>query len=79
VPAHLRDGSYAGAKQLGHGVGYRYSHDSPDAFVPQAYLPDGRRFYEPGPNGEEKRVAERLATWREEFARWQEAEKKTSR
>jgi putative ATPase len=79
VPAHLRDGSYAGAKQLGHGVGYRYSHDSPDAFVPQAYLPDGRRFYEPGPNGEEKRVAERLAAWREEFARWQEAEKKTSR
>jgi putative ATPase len=74
VPSHLRDGSYAGAKKLGHGIGYRYSHDGPEAYLPQAYLPDGRRFYEPGPNGEEKRVAERLAFWREEFERWQKSQ-----
>ena len=29
VPKHLRDAHYRGAKQLGHGEGYQYSHDSP--------------------------------------------------
>ncbi len=52
VPAHLL------------GEGYQYSHDYEGAFVPQAYLPEGRRYYSPGENGEEKRVAERLAFWR---------------
>src|SRR5688500_10959563 len=27
VPAHLRDSHYPGAKQFGHGEGYKYSHD----------------------------------------------------
>jgi putative ATPase len=27
VPVHLRDAHYPGAKELGHGKGYRYSHD----------------------------------------------------
>ena len=29
VPAHLRDSHYAGTDRLGHGRGYRYSHDDP--------------------------------------------------
>ncbi len=69
VPQHLRDGHYAGAEKLGHGVGYKYSHDFEGAFVPQAYLPEGRRYYEPTENGMEKRVGERLAYWREIFER----------
>jgi putative ATPase len=69
VPEHLRDKHYKGAEQLGHGAGYKYSHDFPDAYVPQAYLPEGRVFYEPSERGEEKRIAERLAHWRELFAR----------
>jgi putative ATPase len=47
-PAHLRDASYPGARKLGHGVGYRYPHDYPDAKVEQQYLPDelaGRRYF----------------------------------
>ena len=28
VPKHLRDGHYPGAKQLGHGQGYRSAHSS---------------------------------------------------
>ena len=28
VPAHLRDGHYAGAQKLGNAVGYRYPHDT---------------------------------------------------
>src|SRR5690625_2922180 len=30
IPTHLRDAHYAGAKDLGHGVGYEYAHDAPD-------------------------------------------------
>ncbi len=64
VPAHLRDGHYKGSERLGHGKGYKYSHDFEGSYVPQAYLPEGRRYYEPTENGMEKRVGERLAHWR---------------
>lgn len=67
VPEHLRDKHYKGAERLGHGKGYQYSHDHPDAYVPQAYLPEGRVFYQPSDRGEEKRIAERLAHWRRLF------------
>ena len=36
VPVHLKDSHYSGAKQLGHGDGYKYSHDFCH-FVPQDY------------------------------------------
>ncbi|MSX67898.1 MAG: AAA family ATPase, partial [Actinobacteria bacterium] len=39
VPAHLRDGHYKGAKEIGHGVGYRYPHDEDAGWVAQQYLP----------------------------------------
>lgn len=64
VPPHLRDGHYKGAGQLGHGKGYKYSHDFEGSYVPQAYLPEGRTYYEPTENGLEKRIKERLAHWR---------------
>lgn len=75
VPDHLRDKSYKGAKQLGHGQGYKYAHSFPDAYVPQAYLPEGRVFYEPSDRGEEKRIAERLAHWRALFHEARTADK----
>ncbi|MBO1766222.1 replication-associated recombination protein A [Allobranchiibius sp. GilTou38] len=40
VPAHLRGSGYAGAADLGHGAGYRYSHDEPNGVGPQQFLPD---------------------------------------
>jgi putative ATPase len=64
VPPHLRSAGYRGAARIGHGEGYRYPHDYPDAVVPQQYLPDaaaGRVLYRPGRAGEEDRLAERLA------------------
>lgn len=66
VPEHLRDKhpKTAGAAEP---AAYKYSHDFPDAYVPQAYLPEGRVFYEPSDRGEEKRIAERLAHWRTLF------------
>jgi putative ATPase len=67
VPEHLRDGHYKGSERLGHGQGYLYSHDFEGSFVPQAYLPEGRRYFEPTENGLEKRIKERLEHWRRLF------------
>jgi putative ATPase len=56
VPSHLRDASYAGAKRLGHGEGYRYPHDHPGHRVEQEYRPPrcaGKRYYVPSGEGEE--------------------------
>ncbi|MFW2380299.1 MAG: replication-associated recombination protein A [Acidimicrobiales bacterium] len=50
VPVHLRDASYRGASSLGHGEGYLYPHNYPDAKIEQEYRPDpvrSRRYYEP--------------------------------
>ena len=75
VPMHLRDGHYKGAKTLGHGEGYLYSHDYEGNYVPQAYLPEGKRYYEPTQNGQELRVAERLEYWRKVFENAQKEKK----
>lgn len=64
VPEHLRDGHYAGAERLGHGVGYQYAHDHPGHFVAQDYLGEVRRYYTPTEQGTEKKIHERLARWR---------------
>lgn len=64
MPAHLRDGHYAGASQLGHGVGYVYAHTEPDGVAAQEYLPDdlaGARYYEPVERGFEATLAQRWA------------------
>jgi putative ATPase len=67
VPKHLRDGGSKRAKQALGIEGYQYSHDFDGAYVPQAYLPEGRRYYEPSEQGYEKRVKERLDYWRALF------------
>ncbi|MGW9156046.1 replication-associated recombination protein A [Microbacterium sp. NPDC055665] len=63
VPLHLRDAHYPGAKRLGHGRGYVYSHDSEYGVVPQQYLPDeldGKHYYEPKNLGAERDIGSRL-------------------
>ena len=74
VPKHLRDSHYKGAKDLGHGEGYLYSHSFEGGYVPQAYLPEGRTYYEPTENGQERRIRERLQFWRETFKKSQSSE-----
>lgn len=54
VPPHLRDSHYAGAKQFGHGEGYLYPHDHPNAQVAQEYLPVNVRYYHPTGRGADK-------------------------
>jgi putative ATPase len=66
VPQHLQD-SNRDAVALGHGVGYKYPHGSPDHFLPQQYLPRsllGTYFYTPSSQGYEAEVAGRLERWR---------------
>jgi len=61
VPPHLMDSHYKGAKELGHGIGYKYAHDYPKHYVKQQYLPDnieGMKFYVPSDNGYEKTIQE---------------------
>ncbi|MCQ4727097.1 AAA family ATPase [Anaerotignum faecicola] len=67
VPSHLRDPHYSGAKELGHGEGYKYVHEYEGHYVKQQYLPDellGRVYYEPSSNGIEIKIKERLARLR---------------
>ena len=62
VPLHLRDASYRGARQLGHGKGYKYPHDFPGHVVEQEYRPTtfgGRRYWEPSGMGEDVEPASR--------------------
>ncbi|OKH85970.1 ATPase AAA [Mycobacterium sp. ST-F2] len=63
VPAHLRDGHYAGAAALGHAQGYKYAHDHPGGVAAQQYPPDelvGVDYYRPTPYGAEREIGGRL-------------------
>lgn len=50
IPDHLRDGHYAGAKELGRAIDYKYPHDYENGHVVQQYLPNNLKdkiYYEP--------------------------------
>ncbi|MGO3327109.1 replication-associated recombination protein A [Gordonia sp. (in: high G+C Gram-positive bacteria)] len=67
VPAHLRDGHYAGAKKLGNAIGYQYPHDDPDGVLPQQYPPDelvGVDYYTPTDHGFERELGLRVGKLR---------------
>ena len=68
VPDRLRNAPTRLAKSMGHGKGYRYAHDEPDAFAAgENYFPDElppRVYYEPPARGLEQRIGERLARLR---------------
>src|SRR3954463_6003762 len=69
VPLKLRNAPTPMMKSMGYSGGYRYPHNFSGNYVPEEYLPDalrGERFYDPGGNGEEAQIAQRLSQWREE-------------
>lgn len=66
VPTHLKDSHYPGAKTLGHGKGYKYSHQYKDHYVKQEYIPDKKRYYEPTDIGYEKKIKEYLDKFKDE-------------
>ncbi len=74
VPLHLRDAHSSVSKQYGHGQGYLYSHDFPEAISGQEYMDHPVLLYQPGKQGAEAAIAERLQHWRQ-----MKTERKTSR
>lgn len=60
VPNHLKDASYPGAETLGHGKGYKYSHDYPAHYVKQKYTRKKVKYYEPTDIGYEAKLKKRL-------------------
>ncbi len=53
IPPHLQDCHYSSAKKLNRGVGYKYPHDYPGAWIEQEYLPEklkGVQLYMRTPN-----------------------------
>ncbi len=64
VPAHLRNATTELAKDLGHGAGYVYAHDTARGVAAMECLPPelrGVSFFTPGERGFEKKVGERMA------------------
>ena len=71
VPPHLRTPTRkklaAASGESEEAMRYLYAHDFEGAYVPQAYLPEGRIYYQPGDQGLEKRIKERLDFWRSQL------------
>ena len=64
VPLHLRNAATGLQKELGHGQGYVYAHDTEVGVAAFECLPPelaGAVFFTPGERGFEKKVAERMA------------------
>ena len=59
IPRHLRDGHYAGSKDLGNAQNYKYPHNYPEKWVAQQYLPDklqGKNYFDPNHTGKYERA-----------------------
>jgi putative ATPase len=65
VPLHIRNAPTPLMKQLGHGKGYRYAHDEPDAYsAGQTYFPEGMpavEWYKPTGRGLEANIKQKMA------------------
>ncbi|MHB8733822.1 MAG: replication-associated recombination protein A [Terriglobales bacterium] len=63
VPLHLRNAVTGLMRGLGYARGYQYAHDQPGSVADMPCLPEGLRdrvYYEPGAEGHERRVRERM-------------------
>lgn len=69
VPNHLRNAPTKLMKELGYGDKYKYPHDYDNNFLIEKYFPkelDGRQFYFPTENGQEKNLKDRLKSlWKD--------------
>jgi len=67
-PANILNAPTRLMKEIGYGKGYAYDHDTAEGFSGANYWPaemTPQTFYTPTDRGFEKRVAERMAWWRE--------------
>jgi putative ATPase len=58
-------------RELDYGKGYKYSHDFPNNFAEQEFMPAeiaNAKYYEPGNNGAEIKIRERLKSlWNDKY------------
>ena len=69
IPTHLQDAHYKSAAKLGHGIGYKYSHNYKNHYVKQQYLPyelNDTEFYHPTDIGYEQKIIEHMKKIKEE-------------
>jgi len=67
VPLHLRNFDFTKEKDKDSKHEYKYPHFFPGHFTPQQYFPDsleGSTYFFPSDQGNEQRIAQRLAFWR---------------
>lgn len=69
VPKHLRYSHYSGAKELGNGVDYKFSHHEEDGISNQDYLGVDRTYYHPVDRGFESELQARQRTIKEKLGR----------
>ncbi|QXP62870.1 replication-associated recombination protein A [Polaribacter sp. HaHaR_3_91] len=71
IPIHLRNAPTKLMKDLDYGKNYKYSHNYPNNFVEQEFLPDeisGTKLYEPGNNARENQFREILKNrWKNNY------------
>ena len=71
VPLHLRNAPTTLMKEVGYGNGYKYSHDYPNNFVEQQYMPDallGMRLWQAQhSSNEEKLYQQMVKCWGDRF------------
>ena len=71
VPLHLRNAPTTLMKEVGYGDGYKYSHDYPNNFVEQQYMPDallGMRLWQAQHSStEEKLYQQMVKCWGDRF------------
>ena len=71
VPIHLRNAPTKLMKELGYGDEYKYSHDFPNNFAEQEFLPteiSATKFFEPGENAREKELRQFLKNrWKDKY------------
>lgn len=73
VPLHLRNAPTKLMKQMGYGENYKYSHDYPNNFVAQQFLPDElktNRLYTPQNNPQEQKTAQLMKElWKNQYGK----------
>ena len=71
IPLHLRNAPTKLMKDLEYGKNYKYSHEYPNNFVEQEFLPDeisGTKLYEPGNNARENQFKDALKSkWKNKY------------
>ena len=71
VPLHIRNAPTKLMKDIGYGQNYKYSHDYPESFTEQEFLPDkiaGRKLYDPQSNARENELRARLKhLWKNKY------------